>query len=98
MSSSSHVLLLASNSIQSLVPSSLITQVESLLDAHKLEDAFNLADARRKKLEESLEVNQDEVRCLSQLCQQLLYSTAKVRRAPLPLPTYRLQVLLRDAL
>lgn len=59
--SSSHILLIGGNSVQSLVPSSLISQVESLLDGHRLEDAFNLADARRKKLEESLEVDEDEV-------------------------------------
>jgi hypothetical protein len=61
MSSSSHVLLVGSNSVQSLVSSSLISQLESLLDSHRLEDAFNLADAQRKKLEGSLEVDEDEV-------------------------------------
>ncbi|KAF6764428.1 hypothetical protein DFP72DRAFT_871830 [Ephemerocybe angulata] len=71
MSSSSHVLLIGSNSIQSLVPSSLISQIESLLDSHRLEDAFNLADARRKKLEESLEVDEDETEELQYLYQRI---------------------------
>ena len=61
MSCSSNILLLGSNSVHSLVPSTLIAQVESLLESHKLEDAFVVADTRRKKLEESLEVDEDQV-------------------------------------
>ena len=70
MSSSSHVLLIGTNSVESLVPSSLISQVESLLGSHRLEDAFNLADSRRKKLEESIEVDEDEV-CSSKIVKLL---------------------------
>lgn len=59
----SNVLVLGPNSIQSLVPSTLISQAESLLESHRLEDVYNLADQRRKKLEESLTVDEDEVGC-----------------------------------
>lgn len=57
----SNVLVLGPNSIQSLVPSTLISQAESLLEGHRLDDAYNLADQRRKKLEESITVDEDEV-------------------------------------
>ena len=56
----SSVLVLGPDPIQSLVPSTLISQLESLLESHRLEDAFNLADQRRKKLEESITVDEDE--------------------------------------
>ncbi|RXW21849.1 hypothetical protein EST38_g3994 [Candolleomyces aberdarensis] len=71
MSSSSHVLLIGTNSVESLVPSSLISQVESLLGSHRLEDAFNLADSRRKKLEESIEVDEDETEELRYIYQRI---------------------------
>lgn len=57
----SSILVLGPNSIQSLVPSTIISQVESLLESHRLEDAYNLVDQRRKKLEESIHVDEDEV-------------------------------------
>jgi len=57
----SSVLVLGPNSVQSLVPSTIISQVESLLESHRLEDAYNLVDQRRKKLEETLHVDEDEV-------------------------------------
>ena len=57
----SSVLVVGRNSIQSLVPSTLVSQLESLLESHRLEDAFNLADQGRKKLEESITVDEDEV-------------------------------------
>ena len=49
--SASAVLLLGSSSIQSLVPSSLISQVESLLDEYKYEEAIDLADQQLRKLQ-----------------------------------------------
>lgn len=49
--SASAVLLLGSSSIQSLVPSSLISQVESLLDSHRYEEAIDLADQQLRKLQ-----------------------------------------------
>lgn len=57
----SNVLVVESNSIYSLVPLSLLEQLESLLENHKIEDAFKLADQQRKKLEESITVDEDEV-------------------------------------
>lgn len=65
MSSSSHILVLGSNSVHSLVPSTLIAQVESLLEGHKLDDAFAVADAKRKKLEESIEIDEDQVKVIT---------------------------------
>jgi vacuolar protein sorting-associated protein 3 len=32
-----------------------------LLESHKLDDAFVVADTRRKKLEESIELDEDQV-------------------------------------
>ena len=55
----SSVLVLGPDSIQSLVPSTLVSQLESLLESHRLEDPFNLADQRRKKLEESITIDED---------------------------------------
>ncbi|KIL67469.1 hypothetical protein M378DRAFT_191514 [Amanita muscaria Koide BX008] len=65
------VLVLGSTSIQSLVPSTLITQVESLLDAHKIEDAVDLADQRRKKLQAEITVNVDEIEELHYVYQRI---------------------------
>lgn len=59
--SRSTVLVLGANSIQSLLPSTLTSQVDSLLESHRLEDAYNLVDQKRKKLEESLHIDEDEV-------------------------------------
>ncbi|KAF8812135.1 hypothetical protein BYT27DRAFT_7252199 [Phlegmacium glaucopus] len=67
----SNVLVLGPNSIQSLVPSTLISQLESLLESHRLEDAFNLADQRRKKLEESITVDEDQAEELRYVCQRI---------------------------
>ncbi|PPQ74920.1 hypothetical protein CVT26_011356 [Gymnopilus dilepis] len=67
----SSILVLGSNSIQSLVPSTIISQLESLLESHRLEDAYNLADQRRKKLEESLEVDEDEAEELRYVYQRI---------------------------
>lgn len=60
----SGILVLGSNSVQSLLPSTLISQIESLLENHKLEDAYNLVDQRRKKLEESIHIDEEDV-CFS---------------------------------
>jgi hypothetical protein len=57
----SEILVLGPNSIQSLVPSTLISQAESLLDSHRIEDAVALADQQRKKLNGSLSVDEEEV-------------------------------------
>lgn len=59
--SRSSVLVLGANSIQSLLPSTLISRLDSLLESHRLEDAYNLVDQKRKKLEESFHIDEDEV-------------------------------------
>ncbi|KAF8631509.1 hypothetical protein AX17_005079 [Amanita inopinata Kibby_2008] len=40
------------------------SQVESLLDAHRIEDAIDLADQHRKKLQSEMMVNEDEKSCV----------------------------------
>jgi vacuolar protein sorting-associated protein 3 len=57
----SNVLVLASDSIQSLLPSTLISQVEALLESHKIEDAAELADQQKKKFQTRVIVDEDEV-------------------------------------
>lgn len=59
----SGVLVLGPNSIQSLVPSTLISQVESLLDSHRIQDAVDLADQQRRRLHAgAISIDEDEVR------------------------------------
>jgi hypothetical protein len=58
----SNVLILASESIQSLLPCTLISQVDSLLESHRVQDAVDLADQQRKKLQGRITVDEDEVR------------------------------------
>ncbi|KAF8655350.1 hypothetical protein AX16_003085 [Volvariella volvacea WC 439] len=67
----SGVLVLGPNYIQSLVPSTLISQIEALLDAHKLEDALSLAEQQRKKLQANPVVNEDETDELRYVYQRL---------------------------
>ncbi|KAG5716916.1 Transforming growth factor-beta receptor-associated protein 1 [Termitomyces sp. T112] len=63
----SSVLVLGSNSVQSLVPSTLISQVEALLESHRIEDATDLAESQRKKLQGSVSVDEaDELRYVYQ--------------------------------
>ena len=57
----SNLLVLGANSVQSLLPATLISQVEALLDGHRIEDAVELADERRKKLQERIQVDEDDV-------------------------------------
>ena len=47
--SRSGVLVLGSNSVQSLLPSTLISQAESLLNTQRIEDAIQLANLERKR-------------------------------------------------
>lgn len=54
-------ILLLGNSVQSLVPSTLISQAESLLDSHRIEEAVDLADQQRRKLQGNVTVDEDEV-------------------------------------
>ena len=57
----SGVLILGPNSVQSLLSTTLISQAESLLESHRIEDAVGLVNQRRKKIEGKLEVDNDEV-------------------------------------
>lgn len=45
----SNALLLSNNSIQSLLPSTLISQAESLLESHRVEDAVDLVDQNQRR-------------------------------------------------
>ena len=54
--------MLGSNWISSLLPATLITQADALLQGHKLEDAVKLADQQLKKIQGRVSVDQDEVR------------------------------------
>lgn len=57
----SALLLLHNNAISSIIPSTLTDQVDALLDSHRIDDASQLVDQRRKKLEGNLTVDPDEV-------------------------------------
>ncbi|EMD32317.1 hypothetical protein CERSUDRAFT_119016 [Gelatoporia subvermispora B] len=55
-----NVLVLGPDTIQSLLPSTLISQAEALLDNHRIEDAVDLADQQRKKLQSMVIVDDHE--------------------------------------
>ncbi|KAG6827884.1 hypothetical protein H0H92_010093 [Tricholoma furcatifolium] len=67
----SSVLVLGTSLVQSLVPSTLISQVESLLESHRIEDATGLADGQRKKLQNSNSVDEDETEELRYVYQRI---------------------------
>ena len=56
-----NVLVCGSNAIQALLPSTLISQADALLLAHRLEDVSDLAEQRRKKLQSMLNAEPHEV-------------------------------------
>lgn len=56
------VLVYGSNAVQALLPSTLISQADALLLAHRLEDVTDLAEQQRKKLQSMLNVEKHEVR------------------------------------
>ncbi|KAI0070835.1 hypothetical protein K474DRAFT_1693669 [Panus rudis PR-1116 ss-1] len=56
----SSLLVLGSNGVYSLLPSTLISQIEALLDAHRIEDAVDMADKHRQKVQAQLTVSDDE--------------------------------------
>lgn len=58
----SRVLVLALNSVQSLLPTTLIAQAESLLESHKIDELVYIVNEQRKKLQAKLVVEEDEVR------------------------------------
>ncbi|KAI0365805.1 hypothetical protein BV20DRAFT_953552 [Pilatotrama ljubarskyi] len=64
-----NVLVLGSNAVHALLPSTLISQADALLEAHRLEDATDLAEQHRKKLQSMLNVDRhdlDELRYVNQ--------------------------------
>ncbi|KAF8918725.1 hypothetical protein CPB85DRAFT_1373750 [Mucidula mucida] len=67
----SGVLVLGEHAVHSLVPSTLISQAESLLESHRIQDAIDLADQQRKKIYSNLTVNQDEIEELQYVYQRI---------------------------
>lgn len=61
----SHVLVLGSNSVHSLLHSTLITCADALLERHRIEDAVELAEQQLRKLQERVSVNEADVRFIS---------------------------------
>lgn len=59
-----NVLVLGTNSVQALLPSTLISQADALLQAHRVEEAADLADQQRKKLQSLITVDVHEVSVL----------------------------------
>ncbi len=58
----SNVLVLGSNSIHCLLPSTLITRADALLAAHRLEETVELADQQLKKFQGRVTLDTEEVR------------------------------------
>ncbi|KDQ52181.1 hypothetical protein JAAARDRAFT_40532 [Jaapia argillacea MUCL 33604] len=56
----SSILVLGSNYIQSLLPATLISQIESLLESHRIAEANDLAEQQRRKLQAQLSADADE--------------------------------------
>ena len=56
-----NVLVYGSNTVQALLPSTLISQADALLLAHRLEDVADLAEQQRKRLQSMLNVERHEV-------------------------------------
>src|SRR5882762_4376911 len=61
----SGVLVLGNNSIKSLLPATTISQAESLLQHWRIEDAIEFVDQQRKKLQSKLNIDEDEVSCIT---------------------------------
>lgn len=57
----SNVLVLSDNAVQSLLPSTLISQADALLESHRIEETVDLADQNRRKLLGNLTVDEDQV-------------------------------------
>ena len=89
------VLFLAENSVQSLLSSTLVSQVEALLGSHRIQDAADLADQQRKKVEGNIRINEDEVREPCSL--KAIADQDPAGRVALRVPAHRLAAVLRDA-
>ncbi|KAL1948770.1 hypothetical protein VTO73DRAFT_10576 [Trametes versicolor] len=64
-----NVLVLASDAVQALLPSTLISQADALLEAHRFEDVTELAEQHWKRLQSTLNVDKhdlDELRYVNQ--------------------------------
>ncbi|KAI0331784.1 hypothetical protein GY45DRAFT_1248254 [Cubamyces sp. BRFM 1775] len=64
-----NVLVLGSKAVQALLPSTLISQADALLEAHRLEDVTDLAEQQRKRLQSMLNADGhdlDELRYINQ--------------------------------
>ena len=57
----SGVLVLGPNSVDSLLPLNLISQVERSLESHRISDAVQLVELHRLKLQAKVSVDEDEV-------------------------------------
>ncbi|EIM88955.1 uncharacterized protein STEHIDRAFT_109263 [Stereum hirsutum FP-91666 SS1] len=67
----SRVLVLAVNAVQSLLPTTLIAQAESLLESHKVDELVQVADEQRKKLQAKLTVDEDDTEELYYVYQRI---------------------------
>ncbi|KAI8974864.1 hypothetical protein BD414DRAFT_176887 [Trametes punicea] len=64
-----NVLVIGSTAIQALLPSTLISQADALLEAHRIEDAADLVEQQRKRVQSMLNVDRhdlDELRYVNQ--------------------------------
>ncbi|PSR76572.1 hypothetical protein PHLCEN_2v8330 [Hermanssonia centrifuga] len=57
----SSILLLGPNSVNCLLPATLITQADAFLDAHRIEEAVDLAEQQLKRLQSKITVDSGEV-------------------------------------
>jgi len=57
----SRLLILGPNSIKSLLPITPISQAETLLETHRIDDVIQLADQQRKKVQSRLVLDPNEV-------------------------------------
>jgi hypothetical protein len=57
----SHILIFGPSSVQSLLPVTLTSQAETLLQNHQIKDVIELADKYRKKVQGKFVVDPDEV-------------------------------------
>jgi hypothetical protein len=57
----SGALILGSTFIESLLPSTLISQADSLLESHRIDEAIHLADQQRRRLQGKTVGDPDEV-------------------------------------
>ncbi|KAH9918038.1 hypothetical protein B0H21DRAFT_847492 [Amylocystis lapponica] len=55
------VLVLGSNAVQTLLPSTLISQADALLESHRIEDVVDLAEQQSKRLHAMTSVDEHEV-------------------------------------